>query len=65
MTNLKEELFDLSNEVYAVSKKLGMILEQNEIGEAESLLLHRIQIDLAHDEHGLRELSRIAGGAKK
>jgi len=59
MTDLKKELFNLSNEVYAIYKKLGVILEQNEIGDSESLLLHRIQIDLAHDEHGLKELSRI------
>jgi len=59
MTDLNEELSNLSNEIYAIHKKLGIIFEQNDIGEVESLLLHRIQIDLAHDEHGLKELSRI------
>ena len=59
MTYLNKELFNLSNEIYAIYKKLGIILEQNDMGEGGSLLLHRIQIDLAHDEHGLKELAKI------
>jgi len=59
MTDLNEELSNLSNEIYAIYKKLGIILEQNEIMDSESLLLHRIQIDLVHDEHGLKELAKI------
>ena len=59
MTDLNEESFNLSNEIYAIYKKLCSILEQNDVGEVESLLLHRIQIDLAHDEHGLKELAKI------
>lgn len=56
---LDTDLTDLSNEVYAIYKKLGAILEQNDFEEAELPLLHMIQMDLVQDEHALRQLAKI------